>query len=112
LVRKGLVRRQRSRPDRRIVSVSLSGAGRRVVDEITAPRGAMIKSLFAAVPIERQRLAADAFQYVARAVGAAQDDRRPGIEMFVIAEHAAETSAESSVETGGPRVRTEGGQAW
>jgi DNA-binding MarR family transcriptional regulator len=38
LVRKGLIRRQRSRADRRSVQVSITAAGREVVDQATARR--------------------------------------------------------------------------
>jgi DNA-binding MarR family transcriptional regulator len=42
LVRKGLVRRHRARGDRRVVVVSVTPAGREVVDEATGRRRALI----------------------------------------------------------------------
>ena len=42
LVRKGLIRRHRARADRRVVQVSITAAGRQVVDQATARRRELI----------------------------------------------------------------------
>lgn len=47
LLRKKLIRRQRSRADRREVQVSVTAAGRQVVDQATARRRALIAGILA-----------------------------------------------------------------
>ena len=47
LVRKGLVRRHRARADRRVVQVSITPAGRQVVDQATARRRALLAAILA-----------------------------------------------------------------
>ena len=50
LVRKGLIRRHRARADRRAVLVSVTAAGRRVVDQATARRRALIAEILGTLP--------------------------------------------------------------
>ena len=50
LVRKGLIRRHRARADRRAVQVSITAAGRQVVDQATARRRALIAGILAQAP--------------------------------------------------------------
>ena len=50
LVRKGLIRRHRARADRRAVLVSVTAAGRLVVDQATARRRALIEEILATLP--------------------------------------------------------------
>ena len=50
LVRKGLIRRYRARADRRAVQVSVTAAGREVVDQATARRRALIAGILGRLP--------------------------------------------------------------
>ena len=50
LVRKGLIRRQRARADRRAVQVSITAAGLQVVDQATARRRELIAGILAQAP--------------------------------------------------------------
>jgi DNA-binding MarR family transcriptional regulator len=52
LVRKGLVTRRAERRDRRQMRISLSAAGRRLVEGVTARRRAEIEQLVASIPAE------------------------------------------------------------
>jgi DNA-binding MarR family transcriptional regulator len=52
LVRKGLIRRHRARADRRAVLVSVTAAGRVVVDQATARRRALIAGILAKLPAD------------------------------------------------------------
>lgn len=73
LVRKGFVRRHRSRTDRRIVMVSLDSEGRRALDEATAARRVMIGDALATLSDEQQQAAAAAL----RALGEIPDHDWP-----------------------------------
>ncbi len=77
LVRKGLIRRHRARADRRSVLVSVTAAGRRVVDEATARRRALIEDILAKLPADTQRAAADALRAFADAAGEVPDSQWP-----------------------------------
>ena len=55
LVRKGLIRRHRARADRRAVLVSVTPAGREVVDQATARRRELIAGILATLPARRAR---------------------------------------------------------
>jgi DNA-binding MarR family transcriptional regulator len=69
LVRKQLVRRHRARADRRSVVVSVTAAGRQVVDEATARRRVLIEDILARLPADQQRAIATAFAAFAAAAG-------------------------------------------
>ena len=69
LVRKQLVRRHRARADRRSVVVSVTAAGRQVVDEATARRRVLIEDILARLPAPQQREIAAAFEAFAAAAG-------------------------------------------
>jgi DNA-binding MarR family transcriptional regulator len=69
LVRKQLARRHRARADRRSVMVSLTPAGRQVVDEATARRRVLLEDILATVPVDQQQAIASAFEAFAAAAG-------------------------------------------
>jgi DNA-binding MarR family transcriptional regulator len=77
LVRKGLIRRHRARADRRAVLVSVTAAGRQVVDQATARRRALIEDILARLPAGRQRAVAEALAAFADAAGEIPDNRWP-----------------------------------
>jgi DNA-binding MarR family transcriptional regulator len=77
LVRKGFVRRRRSRSDRRIVIVSLSPRGRRVLDDATAARRTVIREALAVLSAEQQLAATVALRALSRAAGEIPDDEWP-----------------------------------
>jgi DNA-binding MarR family transcriptional regulator len=77
LVRKGLVRRSRARADRRSVQVSITPAGRRVVDEATARRRALIAETLARLPPKTQQAVAGALLSFAAAAGEVPDSQWP-----------------------------------
>jgi DNA-binding MarR family transcriptional regulator len=77
LVRKGLIRRQRARADRRNVQVSITAAGRQVVDQATARRRELIADILAKLPARQQPAIADALQAFARAAGEIPDSLWP-----------------------------------
>ncbi len=77
LVRKGLIRRHRARADRRAVLVSVTAAGRLVVDQATARRRALITDILAKLPADTQRAVARALQAFADAAGEVPDSQWP-----------------------------------
>ena len=77
LVRKGLVRRHRARDDRRVVLVSVTPAGRRVVDEATSRRRELIADILGRLPAGAQRAVAEAFGAFADAAGEVPDSQWP-----------------------------------
>jgi DNA-binding MarR family transcriptional regulator len=77
LVRKGLIRRHRARADRRAVLVSVTAAGRMVVDQATARRRALIEEILATLPESAQRAVAEALQAFADAAGEVPDSQWP-----------------------------------
>ena len=77
LARKGLVRRHRAAGDRRAVLVSVTPAGREVVDEATGRRRALIADILARLSVPAQRAVAQAFQAFADAAGEVPDSRWP-----------------------------------
>jgi DNA-binding MarR family transcriptional regulator len=85
LVRKGLIRRHRARSDRREVQVSITAAGRQVVDEATARRRDLIAEILGRIPARRQAAVAAAFRSFAEAAGEVPDSQWP--------EQAATTAA-------------------
>jgi DNA-binding MarR family transcriptional regulator len=77
LVRKRLIRRHRARADRRAVLVSVTAAGRLVVDQATARRRALIEDILAKLPAETQRAVAEALAVFADAAGEVPDSQWP-----------------------------------
>jgi DNA-binding MarR family transcriptional regulator len=77
LVRKGLISRHRARADRRAVRVGLTPAGRRVVDEATARRRAIIAGILGRLPPARQDIVAQALAEFADAAGEIPDSTWP-----------------------------------
>jgi len=69
LVRKKLARRHRARTDRRSVVVSVTAAGRQVVDEATARRRVLIEEILVRLPSGQQQAIASAFEAFAAAAG-------------------------------------------
>jgi DNA-binding MarR family transcriptional regulator len=100
LVRKGLIRRHRARADRRAVLVSITAAGREVVDQATGRRRELIAAVLARMPAEQQHAAAAALQAFAQATGEIPDSQWPAPEPPVqapaergAASHGAEARA-------------------
>ena len=77
LVRKGLIRRHRARADRRAVQVSITAAGRQVVDEATARRRALLAGILAKLPARQQSAVAAALRAFAAAAGEIPDGEWP-----------------------------------
>ena len=77
LVRKRLIRRHRDRADRRAVQVSITPAGRQVVDQATARRRGLIAGILAKLPPGQQPAVANALQAFARAAGEVPDSLWP-----------------------------------
>jgi DNA-binding MarR family transcriptional regulator len=77
LVRKGLIRRQRARADRRAVQVSITAAGLQVVSQATARRRELIAGILGKLPVRQQPAIADALQAFARAAGEVPDSLWP-----------------------------------
>ena len=104
LVRKQLVRRHRARADRRSVLVSITAAGRRIVDEATARRRVLVAGILGKLPAEEQQAIAAAFASFAGAAGETPDHLWPPVEPPDRRRaqaghlHAAATTAEISAE--------------
>jgi DNA-binding MarR family transcriptional regulator len=81
LVRKKMVRRQRARADRRSVLVSLTAAGRQVVDQATARRRVLVADILAKLPAAEQRAVAAAFRSFAEAAGEIPDSMWPPVSV-------------------------------
>jgi DNA-binding MarR family transcriptional regulator len=77
LVRKGLIRRHRARADRRAVLVSVTSAGRLVVDQATTRRRALIEAILGLLPASRQQAIAEALRDFADAAGEVPDSLWP-----------------------------------
>ena len=77
LVRKGLIRRHRARADRRAVLVSVTAAGRQVVDQATARRRALIEEILRDAAGGAQRAVAEALRAFADAAGEVPDSQWP-----------------------------------
>ena len=77
LLRKGLIRRHRARADRRAVKVSITAAGRQVVDEATARRRALLAGILAKLPARQQSAVAAALRAFAAAAGEIPDGEWP-----------------------------------
>src|SRR5512146_767844 len=77
LVRKSQVRRHRARSDRRAVLVSLTPAGRQVVDQATARRRELIADVLRLLPPDQQRDVARSLAAFAAAAGGVPDSQWP-----------------------------------
>ena len=77
LLRKGLIRRHRARSDRRAVQVSLTAAGREVVDQATGRRRALIAGILGRLPARQQSAVASALAAFAAAAGEIPDSQWP-----------------------------------
>jgi DNA-binding MarR family transcriptional regulator len=77
LLRKGLIRRHRARSDRRAVQVSVTAAGRQVVDQATARRRALIAGILGRLPARQQSAVASALAAFAAAAGEIPDSQWP-----------------------------------
>jgi DNA-binding MarR family transcriptional regulator len=77
LLRKKLIRRQRVRADRREVQVSITAAGRQVVDQATERRRALIAGILSRLPARQQAAVAAALSAFAAAAGEVPDDLWP-----------------------------------
>jgi DNA-binding MarR family transcriptional regulator len=77
LVRRGLIRRHRSRTDRRAVRVSITAAGRQVVDQATARRRALLAEILGRLPAGQQSAVASALAAFAAAAGEVPDSQWP-----------------------------------
>ena len=78
LLRKGLIRRHRARADRREVLVSITAAGRAVVDQATRRRRALIAGILTRLPARQQPAVAAALTAFADAAGEVPDSQWPG----------------------------------
>jgi DNA-binding MarR family transcriptional regulator len=79
LVRKQLARRHRARADRRSVLVSLTPAGRQVVDQATVRRRVIVTEILAKIPAGDQQAVAAAFRVFAEAAGEIPDSLWPPV---------------------------------
>ncbi len=77
LLRKGLIRRHRTRADRRAVQVSITAAGREIVDQATARRRALIAGILGRLPARQQSAVASALAAFAAAAGEIPDSQWP-----------------------------------
>jgi len=77
LVRKDLVRRHRARGDRRAVLVSVTAAGRQVVDEATSRRRGLIAEILERLPGPAQQAVAQGLRAFADAAGEVPDSEWP-----------------------------------
>jgi DNA-binding MarR family transcriptional regulator len=77
LVRKDLARRHRARADRRSVLVSVTAAGREVVDQATARRRALIADILRRLPAAQQTDITRAFAAFAAVSGEVPDSQWP-----------------------------------
>ncbi|MEP7022502.1 MAG: MarR family winged helix-turn-helix transcriptional regulator [Actinomycetota bacterium] len=77
LLRKGLINRHRARADRRAVRVSVTAAGRQVVDQATAERRTLIAGILGNLPPAERPMVAKALQAFAEAAGEIPDSLWP-----------------------------------
>lgn len=86
LVRKGLIRRHRARTDRRAVLVSITAAGRQVIDQATGRRRVLISDILRKLPPDQQRAVAQALRAFAAAAGEIPDSQWPADAAYVSAQ--------------------------
>jgi DNA-binding MarR family transcriptional regulator len=77
LLRKGLIRRHRARADRREVLVSITAAGREVVDRATARRRALLGEILDRLSSAEQAAVAEALRTFTEAAGEVPDSQWP-----------------------------------
>lgn len=77
MLRKGLIRRHRARADRREVQVSVTAAGREVVDQATSRRRVLLAAILADLSPAQRSEVASAFAVFAAAAGEVPDDQWP-----------------------------------
>jgi len=77
LLRKELIRRHRARSDRREVQVSITAAGRAVVDDATARRRELLAEILGRLTPAQQSAVAGALQEFAAAAGEVPDSQWP-----------------------------------
>lgn len=77
LVHKQLIRRHRARDDRRTLLVSITAAGRQVVDQATDRRRLVITAILRKMPVEQQLAVANALGAFAAAAGEVPDQQWP-----------------------------------
>jgi DNA-binding MarR family transcriptional regulator len=97
LLRKGLIRRHRARADRREVLVSITPAGREVVDQATAQRRELLAEILGRLPARQQAAIGAALQAFADAAGEVPDSQWP----------AGTTPAHASPPSASPRAATQ-----
>jgi DNA-binding MarR family transcriptional regulator len=91
LLRKGLIRRHRARADRREVLVSVTPAGRQVVDHATARRRELLAEILGRLPARQQAAVAAGLQAFADAAGEVPDSQWPARTTPAAATPAAAT---------------------
>lgn len=79
LARRELVSRHREEADRRVVRISLTQAGRTVVDEATRRRRVYIADILSGLTAAGRRQVADALRAFADATGEVPDNEWPGV---------------------------------
>jgi DNA-binding MarR family transcriptional regulator len=99
LVRKGLIRRHRARADRREVQVSITAAGREVVDQATARRRALLAEILGRLPVQQQSAIADALRAFAAAAGEVPDSQWPAEPATASVPGTARTASPTSTRT-------------
>jgi DNA-binding MarR family transcriptional regulator len=74
LVRKGLIRRARTASDRRAVRLTLTPAGRALVDEVTRRRRDELKRIVATIPVSGHAALVRGLRAFTDATGEPRDD--------------------------------------
>jgi DNA-binding MarR family transcriptional regulator len=105
LLRKGLIRRHRARADRRVVLVSITAAGREVVDQATARRRALIADILSRLPAARQAAVAGALEEFAVAAGEVPDREWPTATLAVPPDGRDGLTGKVQAEPPGAKVR-------
>lgn len=77
LVSRQLLARHRAHDDRRVVRISLTPDGRRIVDVATRQRRVYLAAVLAGIPPQRRRDLAEACRVFADAVGEVPDEQWP-----------------------------------
>jgi DNA-binding MarR family transcriptional regulator len=102
LLRKGLIRRHRARADRREVLVSVTPAGREVVDHATARRRELLAEILGRLPARQQAAVAAALQAFADAAGEVPDSQWPASAVLAPASPAAARPVSARSATASP----------